>query len=66
MSDVNGLGNETFWKTPKTRNKSLIKSFHLLPCESLLKLHARRNFIAKTWGKADQKNMIYESPQQNG
>ena len=33
----------------------------------MLKLHARRsNYVAKIWGLADQKIMVYESPHQHG
>ena len=41
--------------------------FHLPPCRSSLKLHARRsNYTAKIWRQVDQKIMAYESPQQHG
>ena len=65
-SDVNALRNEIFWKTLKNK-KRVINLFHLPPCRSSLKLHARRsNYIAKIWRQADQKIMVYESPQQHG
>ena len=65
-SVVNAVRNEIFWKTLKNK-KRVIDLFHLPPCRSSLKLHARRsNSIAKVWRQADQKIMAYESPQQHG
>ena len=64
-SDVNGLRNEIFWTS---KNKKRVTDLFNLPlCQSSLKLHARRsNYIAKIWRQADQKIMVYESPQQPG
>ena len=46
--------------------KRVIDIFHLPPCRSSLKLHARgSNYIAKIWRQADQKIMVFESPQQH-
>ena len=65
-SDVNALRNEIFWKTIKNK-KQIINLFHLPPCRSSLKLQARRNnYIANIWRQADQKILVYESPQQHG
>ena len=62
---VNALRNEIFWKTFKNK-KRVIDLFHLPPCRPWLKLHARRsNLIGKIWGHADQKIMLYKSPQQH-
>ena len=64
-SDVNALRNEIFLKTLKNK-KRVINLFHLPPCQSSLKLQARRsNYIAKIWKQADQKIIVYESPQQH-
>ena len=65
-SDVNALRNEILWKTIKNK-KQIINLFHLPPCRSSLILHARRNnYIANIWRQADQKILVYESPQQHG
>ena len=41
--------------------------FNLLPCKSSLKLHGRRsNYIAKIKRQANQKIIVYESPQRHG
>ena len=64
-SDVNALRNEIFLKTLKNK-KRVINLFHLPPYQSSLKLQARRsNYIAKIWKQADQKIIVYESPQQH-
>ena len=65
-SDVNALRNEIFWKTLKNK-KRVNNLFYLPPCRSPLKLHAKRsNYTAKILRQADQKTMVYESPQQHG
>ena len=47
ISGANALGNEIYWQTLKSK-KLAIDLFHLPPCRSLLKLHARRsNYVAK-------------------
>ena len=47
--------------------KQVIDLFHLPPCRSSLKLHARKSKdIVKIWRQIDQKIIVYESPQQHG
>ena len=66
ISDINALRNEIFWKTLKNK-KWVVDLIHLPTSRSSSKLHARRsNYIAKIWRLADQKIMVYESPQQHG